>query len=322
MSIDKSESFKKKITKSFCFTKHSADLQLGKTLYDIGTDYGTGRQYLYIYAMDSKKKGSGYGKAMFRECVEKSIQGGCDGNIQLEAVGSSHIFHLLMGMVPIESDLYNNWMRYILYIDTMYGKRSVMTIEKWRTFDPENAALLFYDKMARECLERIICGEILGIKSKPLTDNEILMYRDDVLNLQNVAYTTLACTFVPIFLDILKTGKVKKYPDTKRLDSVWMKLSQPGLERWKEAIKEGISFEYFDDFRQLHPYLTSYQRRILDGIVEERRWHQKLEKEQDIFQSSRKNRSGAHRFFNDVENYQRVDSVDEELSQLVELKYA
>lgn len=53
---------------------------------------------MYIELMNSRS--NGFGTAAIRFVVKKSLQGGFEGRVHLEATGSSHFFYLKMGMIP------------------------------------------------------------------------------------------------------------------------------------------------------------------------------------------------------------------------------
>jgi hypothetical protein len=194
--------------------------------------------------------GAGSGTRAMRCLVNMSIDSGFDGKITLQACYSSHLFHLLMGMVPEE--------RGIDYVKYYYGFMGPEALKELRN----NNKL---DSCSLNKLKEILSKE-KNIPEQQITLKQILENRDFLLSLQEKKLSYIQNKFIPELLDILETSKDNKRPDTSYLTDIPMVLSEEGKKRWKNAIALNEEFEPFRDFAHLRPLMTQQQIKKLDKI--------------------------------------------------------
>lgn len=223
-------------------------------------------KYIYIDKMIAPShaaEGNGFGTAAMRYIINKSFEKGYDGNIELAACWSSHIFYLLMGMIPKEKE--------ISYIQTKYGIPAQEDLNKLKLCLSEDD-LLLYDKTdyLLYSLKRILHSEMNIPVEAQMTAADIFGHKDYLLSLENKKGTFICDSFIPDLLNTLKNDVEKKFPNTEVFGSVPMILSSGGKERWCQAINEKKAFEPFKRFEPIRPFMTEGQIQILDDILDAR----------------------------------------------------
>ncbi|MCE0722808.1 hypothetical protein [Legionella resiliens] len=250
-----------KNNKIFDSQKYQELLRTGGT-FSISEEYPN----IDIGYIGSKKIGNGFGTAVMRHVAEQIIEN--DGTITLQAVWSSHIFHLYMGMIPID--------REVNYLKVTYGMDSQSCLEKFRDYPEDELSpsiinkLIFIFRMEKQIAE----DQILTLQDISNDDN-----RSFLLKLLDKKGSYLIHEFIPNLLYIFETNITQKFPSTSSMRSVNMQLSNEGKLRWANAINEQIDFEPFRDFAQLLPYMTEEQKKQLHSILERRAEHFGKQKE-------------------------------------------
>ena len=239
-------------------TKSKLDMAAHKELLKRGESYCTISEHsIHIDRINSYVMGNGFGTAMMREIVQLALKE--KKTITLGASYASHIFHLYMGMIPIERNL--------SYVDVHYGFLGMTSIQRLNEY--HTVEDLTNSQDLNELLEILKIEKNLP-EDKKLTAQDVLENKDFLLDLtkRNVSYITF--NFIPQLLQLFEKGIGDKFPDTSSLFGVQMQLSKEGQERWQEAIDEGIEFTPFKGFEQLHPFMKPNQREQLDSLLKQR----------------------------------------------------
>lgn len=212
---------------------------------------------LQIERVHSYVKGSGFGTAVMRETVKEALEQ--NKTVTLDAAWSSHIFHLYMGMRPID--------RKVSYLATTYGflmPDCIEDLRKYHTVEDINNSGDLKD------LLKVLRTEKRLPKSTVLTAQDVIDNKEFLLELTNKKVSYLTFNFIPTLLMIFKWHIDKKFPDTSSLTAVMMELSEEGKARWQEAITEQIEFTPFKGFEQLIPFMTPSQKERWDSILKQR----------------------------------------------------
>lgn len=229
----------------------------GSMNYESSKDF-LGRDSIYILKRNSDKKGSGFGTASTQKIVEESFKLGFEGRIHNQAAWSSHIFHLYMGMIPQD--------REINFVTLKWGENALDPLsaitEKLRKKEP----LSTEEQGDLKTLKRIV-AHIKNVDKNEITDQDVIENEDKILALQDQKVSYLQCDFIPQLLKIFEQDPTKHHPETDRLGSVNMMMSDEGIARWKEAIDGQQPFKLFKKFEHLRPYMSSEQLSRFDRIM-------------------------------------------------------
>lgn len=212
----------------------------------------------HLYVDRIKSYAPGFGTAVMRYFAERSLENkNLDGNLELDASWSSHLFYLYMGMIPVD--------RPINYVSHQYGLMGSLALQKLTTCKNEKS--LSQHKQLAIVID--ILSEETGLEKSALTDKDVLEYRDYLLGLQGKTVSFLSVKFIPDILSALENNIGNKRPDTEWMGSVKMILSVEGKARWKDVIERKINFKQFKNFEQLLPYMSDAQKSQLKSICEE-----------------------------------------------------
>jgi len=212
---------------------------------------------IHINTIESYSQGSGFGTAVMREVIKEAMEQ--NRTVTLDAAYTSHIFHLYMGMVPIDTE--------ILYVSAQYGisgEQSIKNLTQDDTVEDLNETdelqdLLMILKVEKKLPEHSV-----------LTAQDVIDNKEFLMGLSQKMVSFLTFQFIPHLLRILEAGIADKYPNTSGLTIFRMELSRQGKERWQEAIHQGIEFSPFKGFEQLIPFMTDTQKERLDAIFKQR----------------------------------------------------
>lgn len=257
----KSQSFftpsKEKESQSFDSKEHEKILRVGgkhDTQMEIRKDE-PGKTYVWLEDVytHSGAKGRGYGTAVMREAIKKSLDK-CEGRFRLDGA-SSLLFHLKMGMMPRE--------RLVNYIEHRYGIIGVNALKNKAS--PTASQLKTLIEIIKE-----EAPEIPNPDSLTRTDIWKLFNGNEKLaKLSSKKVSYLREIFIPDLLQFLKANMGVKFPETpEAFGGVQMELSSSGLERWRETIEKDKVFVPFRQFEHLDPFMTPEQRKTLGEINE------------------------------------------------------
>jgi len=216
-----------------------------------------GKNRMYIVKRVAGHKGKGYGTAAMRLVVEESFSKGYQGNVSSETSWSSHLFHLKMGMIPVDRELD--------YVTTVYGyfvgRTALMELRDNSYIQQDLTQIL---KILRK--EKNIPNDQV-LTETSLSENE---NREFLLDLLEKRISYLSDYFIPTLIALLDKTCNEAFPDTDIFSCVPMDLSEEGKARWKDAIDREIEFKPFRNFEQLHPVMTDEQRVQMDYALAKR----------------------------------------------------
>jgi hypothetical protein len=199
--------------------------------------------------------GPGSGTQTMRELVKLSLALEFNGNIELEAFDSSHIFHLFMGMVPDETVLDSNGFSDVAAQNQLSKLKACSDVNDI----PDPNTVLFIT---------LYLAEIYNKSNDEITKQMIFDNKEFLLSPEAGKISYIQDTFAPKLLDILESNTENKRPDTSSLGNVLMVLSDEGKTRWKRAIELSEPFEPFRDFSHLRSHMSPEQIQRLDQIVQ------------------------------------------------------
>lgn len=210
------------------------------------------------------KPGSGFGTAKFREIVKRSDDLKCPGQIITDAstsYGSPHLFYLYMGMVPADTQ--------VNYVETKYGDDGSVTLEELEKCKEWSVEALekSLDSMTLSSAKRILSKE-LKVPNENVSTEDLIKHKEMLLGLQHRRLDYVSEVFIPKLLKILAKDPKNKYPDTKSLGPMPMRLSEQGYARWKYVIENGLEFVPFRNLEHLN--LNSDQKALLQEILAKR----------------------------------------------------
>ena len=211
------------MTKKHDESAHTVLLQKGT--YSLNKEKGN----IHVNTVDSYSQGSGFGTAVMREVIKEAIEQ--NRTVTLDAAYTSHIFHLYMGMVPIDTE--------ILYVAAQYGingEQSIKNLTQDDTVEDLNETDELQD------LLRILKAEKKLPEHSVLTAQDVIDNKEFLMGLGQKMVSFLTFQFIPHLLRILESGIADKYPNTKGLTICRMELSRQGKERWQAAIHQDIEF--------------------------------------------------------------------------------
>lgn len=204
------------------------------------------KKCIVIAQLFSNERGCGFGAAAIRSQVQQSIAEKFDGNIQLKASWSSHLFYLYMGLIPID--------RPVSYIGLKYDYKA-RALKDLAKCTNETDLLKLTDRVI-EYLKDIMHCEFKIPKEIDISLQDILNHRDDLIALEQKKAYYIKDVFIPWLLNVLKNNHGEKYPDTLESGPLWMMFAPEGKKRWLEAISKNNEFEPFRDLSHLKSYLA------------------------------------------------------------------
>jgi len=235
------------------YQENLSDLKTEFAAHSGQLKYHLEKDHIFLDMVSSIGQGSGT-RAM-RCLVKESLARNFDGCVKLQANYSSHLFHLLMGMVPEEGQL-----DYLYYKHSFSAPPAVEALRRCQSSQQIPISEL-------DTLKDILAYE-KKIPKETITKDVIFDNKAFLLSLKNKKLSSLQTLFIPAFLDVLKELKAgKPRPDTSHLTAVNMVLSDAGKTRWKKAIAANAPFEPFRDFSHLRPYMTPSQQKKFDEIL-------------------------------------------------------
>ena len=203
--------------------------------------YRKSGQSMHVESINSYRSGSGYGTAVMRNVMMTSFSNGCNGNVSLDAAWSSHVFHLYMGMEPVD------W--------------PVLRFEKEHGTDLYDSALELIEKKS---LDEIGKDEIIPlshikrlVKLLEVSAPEDLLTEDSLQRLQNKLAEEMS--YVEFRLIPVMISSVINKSSTSHLGAVQMVMSEQGKARWKEAIEQNKVFQPFKNLEHLHHFMNESQ---------------------------------------------------------------
>lgn len=218
-------------------------------------------QYLDLERLSSLKKGSGFGTKAYKLLMKKSLELGFDGNIVTEACWSSHLFHLYMGMIPIDSQ--------VLYLSATFGflyRKIRNSLTKLQDCETVNDISI----LKRDILYplKLLFSQELKQQISLITPFMILEQKNFLLGFKDKKASNIQAEIIPNLIDVLQHNIGNKYPDTSNyFGSMTMIMSEEGKKRWFLAISSNKKFTPFKKFEHLRPYMTYCQREQLDTLI-------------------------------------------------------
>lgn len=218
-------------------------------------------QYLYLESLSSLQKGSGFGTRAYRLLMKKSLELGYDGNLLTQACWSSHLFHIYMGMIPIDSQ--------VLYLSATYGymhRKILDSLTKLQECETVNDISILEQDILYHI--KFLFSHELRQKMSLITSFMILEQKNFLLSFQGKKASNIQAEIIPELIGVLQNNVGKRYPDTSNyFGSVTMTMSQEGKKRWFLAITYNKKFTPFKNFEHLRPYMTYCQREQLDSLI-------------------------------------------------------
>lgn len=217
-----------------------------------------------IFVEKRVSQASGFGTASTRKIVVESLKAGFDGRFHNIAANSSHLFHLYMGMVPV---------KFLAKFKEMYGMQGEAAINAMQGILDK-----IYTKEELSDQEKRQLNTLKGIlrdlknlgQNETVTDQMIDDCKDDLRKFKEEVLISFDVEFIPKILDILERNPTERQPVTSSLGIKCMVLSDLGLQRWKEAIKDEKTFIPFKKLEHLECLMTADQKSRLDVIVKKR----------------------------------------------------
>lgn len=242
---------------------HQAMLKQG-IMQDIQVkDDPNGQRSLFIFYRKSNTPG--FGTESTRHLVQRSRELKLEGRLHNSASYSSHVFHLYMGMLPVNTQ--------ISRIEVEYGSSGKTAIDRYADLKKKfldvidnNATFSKEEELLINTLKRIVKDKQFLSAFSPIDNNDLFWpTTSDALEEKLKTYelervSDITYSFIPKLLGALRASKNKKKPDTMSLGSFSMILSEAGRERWFDAIDKGIAFKPFKHFEHLVPFMTSKQK--------------------------------------------------------------
>lgn len=209
--------------------------------------------------------GSGFGTAAVREVVSESLKNGYEGRVHCVAAYSSHIFHLYMGMIPIE----DHWVK------TEFGLCGIWAIKSYQSIKEKLIAktqLTDVESNNLTTLKRILSSAKQTFSALDnvleIADQDVIDSEETLRKLENRTISCLTNSFIPTLLEILERQKFTRRPDTSAWGNVHLYLSDEGRNRWIEAIEGERAFVPFRRFEHLQPLMTQDQLKQLNSILD------------------------------------------------------
>lgn len=213
--------------------------------------YSINEDHVYLDHITSMGKGSG--TLAMRALVELSLASGFDGNVRVEAGYSSHLFYLLMGMVPEERVS-------LPYVEYKYGRKERFALSNFLTENKQ-------DEQTINMLKKILSAE-----KKIALEKITIEYIEQNRPLLTTLLNTPPVSCIPRYFTEQLIGALHKYKTDKRTSTAYwwgvaMSLSDEGKKRWKDAIDSGKEFKLFRDFAHLKSLMPQDQITQLEAIV-------------------------------------------------------
>ena len=221
-----------------------------------------GRSSIYISERISRVPG--FGTASTLLVFKRSMELAYGGRFHNFADLSSHLFHLYMGMVPVDSQR--------AYVPFKWGMRGESALEE---FDK----LIYDDHPEEERHIKVLKEMLTEIRSqnkKPedppihITTRMVEKAGKEFEELQKKTHSYLAGEFIPEIISILERCPPEARPSTKLLGGVKMFLSDEGLARWTKAVETHSPFVPFKRLEHLHRYMSPEQLKRLHEIFDVR----------------------------------------------------
>lgn len=236
--------------------KHAKILRAGSHVFHIQT----AEERIHLTNVDARIKGSGFGTAVMREMVKLSLKHGYQGNIKADATRSSHLFHLYMGMIPVDRK-----QNLIQYEWGMGGEKIIDRLEQGIYFEDKIKLRSDFDTL-KSMLQYATKSNLNFSENDILKEENIKL----ISSLKNCSVSYVQALFIPMFLGFMENNCNKKYPDTGHWGSIAIKLSDEGKSRWKHAIDNETEFKPFRNFEHLHPFMSDEQKAKLVKLLEKR----------------------------------------------------
>jgi hypothetical protein len=206
----------------------------------------------------------GFGTESTRQIFKKSLELGYGGRFHNDASRSSHLFHLYMGMIPVD--------RKLDYAQYRWGN-GAKALKKYDTI----TSLYLIDKKAVPSELKVdfdniknIVADLKGLDREQITDQMVIDAEADIKALKDKSASYLQDEFIPELLEILERDPTAKQPDTEYLYGVKMVLSDEGIARWNDDVSGVKPFDSFRKLEQLRQYMDETQLARLDAIMAKR----------------------------------------------------
>lgn len=250
------------VPKELSFEERSDQLaKKGHLLFDENATNYYGKKSIYI--SERMRDMPGFGTASTRLLFKRSLALGYEGRLHNHADFSSHIFHLYMGMIPVDHE--------IDYVSLYWGMSGIDAVSGFDQLkealqnDPDD--LTTEDQWNLRHLKRIL-SHLRDFPVSDITTMMVLEAEQEIKNLKTRKASYLQEKFIPSFLDILEKKPFKPKPDTTSLGMVRMVLSDLGNARWNEAVTKHEDFVPFRRFEQLIPHMSPEQIERLNNALD------------------------------------------------------
>lgn len=198
----------------------------------------------------------GCGTQAMRYLVQLSDEKGYGGALRLEAGYKAHLFHLYMGLIPLD--------RSLDYVEFLYGPEMAKALDAVLkcSMETDSKEIMLY----KNSLVLLLSKE-LNVPESEITIQKIIQNREFLSYLKTKKKSYLQDQFIPMLLALLETNLDIKRPDSTHWNDIDMELSKEGKARWLQAIKDNAPFVLFRSFEQLRPYMSKEQINMLDDIL-------------------------------------------------------
>lgn len=230
----------------------------GLVVYSLSQDH---RSRISICMEKIKSFTPGFGTASARKIVKISLENGGEGRYHATAVDSSHLFHLYMGLVPID--------RKSSLVSHKWGLLGYFAVKNYNTIQDKlqkNVGLTIQELSDLKFLKMIL-ADLNGLNHDQITNVMVSESQKEIDEIKSQTFSYFTQDFIPRLLNILKRSATKKQPDTSELLTRDMYLSDEGLTRWKDAIAQQKPFVPFRKLEHLRPFMDADQLTQLDEIM-------------------------------------------------------
>jgi len=238
--------------------------------------YDGANKCIWLNYLASQRQGHGFGISAMSSLMKKSFELGCPGKIMTDAVWSSHLFYLYLGMIPEDKK--------IDYIYVTHGNSAAYAMRFLFDLDCKEGLNNFSDCKIQAIEEhhKYIAYRLTNLlrEEKNIAQDALLTFKDVIANreflfqLRDKPASYIRDIFIPDLLHVLNEHYQQstdiKYPDTSILDSVIMRFSDEGIKRWQNAIQSNSKFSLFENFENLLPFMDESQKNQFDLIIQKR----------------------------------------------------
>lgn len=214
----------------------------------------------YVWTYNIRSASPGFGTLATGYIISKGLKKNYH-EYRLDAAWNSFLFHLYMGYLPLERNL----SCVPVLSQKAVGKLISKKFDDLNEDDIEDLDELFKDQHG-----------LSDDEAAPMTKDEIIDNIDFFIEINNKTRSYIKTEFIfqlNYYLSCLSTNE-NTLSGNFFNGGVFMRLSEEGLERWRETITSGSEFKPFHDLHHLHAFMDEETKvdilRLLN-IIQERK---------------------------------------------------